>query len=281
MLSAEYISVTEIPGYAILVVDKKSKLSDGSLQLGTGAKLYPLPYGMHTLPPCSVDKKVQLTGRGGGEHRLPLPELEIPVEDSADVADEGPCPENIHATCPVCLDASEEPAATVTQYCKSNYAAVVSIPDDALSSSTDSAIQPWWAPKISLSVIPYGSYAQINVNVKPKARYQFPETDRTVGHADNGRKCRSGRLHVKQEVTAGHREEAVDAVKFTILSACKCSFLEQPTRFALLASKQVPEGGHSLHLSEDVTLVGLPLGKTELPQCVRPVTTKKPMWSIW
>ncbi|XP_049517928.1 LOW QUALITY PROTEIN: mucin-19-like [Dermacentor silvarum] len=273
---------SQLPGYALLVVDKQSKLSDGVLQLGSGAKLYPLEYGMHTLPSCPVegdskDSRID----PGPETKLPLPELEIPVEGGADTSDEGPCPEDAPATCPVCIDASEEPAATATQYCKSEYAAVVSIPDDAFLASSESAIQPWWAPKLSLSTVSGGSSIQVNVNVRPKARYQFPQTDRTVGHADDNRKCRSGKLHVKQQITSGHQEEPTDAVKFTIMSSCKCGFLEQPTQFAVLASINVPNSDQPLHLSEDVTLISLPLGKTELPKCVRAKPTKKARWKFW
>lgn len=272
---------SQLPGYALLVVDKQSKLSDGVLQLGSGAKLYPLPYGTHVLPPCSAEgDAINPRSDTGPETKLPLPELEISVEDGE--TDAEPCPENVQTTCPVCLDASEEPAATATQYCKSEYAAVVSIPDDAFTASTDdSAIQPWWAPKLSLSTVSHGSSVQVNVDVKPKARYQFPQTDRTVGHADEKRQCRSGKLHVKQQITSDHEGEPMDAVKFTIMSSCKCAFLEQPTQFAVLASKLAPKSDEPLHLSEDVTLIGLPLGKTELPKCVRAQPTRKPFWKIW
>ncbi|XP_075747458.1 uncharacterized protein LOC142807353 isoform X2 [Rhipicephalus microplus] len=269
---------SQLPGYALLVVDKQSKLSDGVLQLGTGVKLYPLPYGTHVLPPCSAqDDAINPRSDPGPETKLPLPELKIPHEDGE--TDAEPCPENVKTTCPVCIDASEEPAATATQYCKSQYAAVVSIPDDAFTASTDeSAIQPWWAPKLTLSTVSHGSSVQVNVDVKPKARYQFPQTDRTVGHADEKRKCRSGKLHVKQQITSDREGEAMDTVKFTIMSSCNCGFLEQPTQFAVLASKLAPESGQPLHLSEDVTLIGLPLGKTELPKCVRVKPTRKSFW---
>ncbi|KAL3199202.1 hypothetical protein MRX96_014154 [Rhipicephalus microplus] len=267
---------SQLPGYALLVVDKQSKLSDGVLQLGTGAKLYPLPYGTHVLPPCSAqDDAINPRSDPGPETKLPLPELEIPHEDGE--TDAEPCPENVKTTCPVCIDASEEPAATATQYCKSQYAAVVSIPDDAFTASTG-RVRPWWAPKLTLSTVSHGSSVQVNVDVKPKARYQFPQTDRTVGHADEKRKCRSGKLHVKQQITSDREGEAMDTVKFTIMSSCKCAFLEQPTQFAVLASKLAPESGHPLHLSEDVTLIGLPLGKTELPKCVRVKPTRKSFW---
>ncbi|XP_077556602.1 uncharacterized protein LOC144170589 isoform X1 [Haemaphysalis longicornis] len=271
---------SQLPGYAVLVADKQSKLSGGVLQLGSGVKLYPLPYGTHTLPVCAPDQPSRASG--GAHSALPPPELEIPVADDAqDAADEGPCPDGVQATCPVCLDAAEEPASTVTHYCKSEYAAVVSIPDDAFTSSTDSAIQPWWAPKIGISSSSYGSQAQIHVNVKPKARYQFPETDRTVGAPDNSRRCRSGRLHVKQVIAPGNHAEPTATVKFTMMSSCKCAFLEQPTQFAVLASKRPPSGDGPLHLADDVTLMALPLGKTEFPTCVRAEPKKRPLWKFW
>ncbi|KAH7961983.1 hypothetical protein HPB52_013835 [Rhipicephalus sanguineus] len=227
---------SQLPGYALLVVDKRSKLSDGVLQLGSGAKLYPLPYGTHVLPACSAQgDSINPRSDPGPETKLPLPELEISVEDGE--TDAEPCPENVQTTCPVCIDASEEPAATATQYCKSEYAAVVSIPDDAFTASTDDS--------------------------------------------DEKRQCRSGKLHVKQQITSDHEGEPTDAVKFTIMSSCRCAFLEQPTQFAVLASKLAPKSDEPLHLSEDVTLIGLPLGKTELPKCVRAQPTRKPFWKIW
>ncbi|KAH6939956.1 hypothetical protein HPB50_022837 [Hyalomma asiaticum] len=242
------IQVDELPGYSLLVVDKQSKLSDGVLQIGSGAKLYALPYGMQTLPACSAESEAKNSRSDPGpETKLPLPEIEISVEDGE--IDVEPCPENVQTTCPICIDASEEPAATATQYCKSEYAAVVSIPDDAFTAGTDDLA---------------------------KSRYLFPQTDRTVGHADQSRKCRSGKLHVKQQITPDLQGVSMDAIKFTIMSSCNCSFLEQPTQFAVLASKLAPIIDEPLHLNDDVTLIGLPLGKTELPKCVRSSLPKGP-----
>ncbi|CAN8005069.1 unnamed protein product, partial [Ixodes hexagonus] len=131
---------SQLPSYGLLVVDKQSRLSSGLLQLGTGVKLYPLPSGDYKLPSCSSadsqeEHPREVEGADGLVEQLPLAELEIEEEPTEeDKPDVAPCPEGSRESCPVCLDATED-ADLVSQYCKSDYAAVVSIADDVFSST--------------------------------------------------------------------------------------------------------------------------------------------------